>query len=83
MLIIRRDSNNIIEIRAGKYIRGQMDKGALGASSKGMIQSIYNDFGHEASADFIDNLQAIVNKYMMLSSYSVGISDLIANIDDQ
>ena len=77
----KHDSNNIIEIRAGKYIRGQMDKGALGASSKGMIQSIYNDFGHEASADFIDNLQAIVNKYMMLSSYSVGISDLIANIE--
>ena len=34
---------------------------------------------YQASADFIDNLQNIVTDYMKLSSYSVGISDLIAN----
>ena len=57
-----------------------MDKGVLGASSKGLIQSIFNDFGSKKSADFIDNLQYIVTNYMTLSSYSVGISDLIADI---
>ena len=31
------------------------------------------------SENFIDNLQAIVTEYMKLSSYSVGISDLISN----
>ena len=75
----KKTSNNIIEIRNGKYLRGQMDKGVLGASSKGLIQSIFNDFGHTAAADFIDNLQGIINDYMTMSSYSVGISDLIAN----
>ena len=72
-------NNNIIEIRAGKYKSGQLDKDALGSGSKGLIQSIFNDFGFQASADFIDNLQNIVNDYMKLSSYSVGISDLISN----
>ena len=48
-------------------------------TSKGLIQSIFNDFGFNSSADFIDNLQNIVNYYMMISSYSVGISDLIAD----
>ena len=32
-----------------------------------------------SSANFIDNLQSIINYYMMISSYSVGISDLIAD----
>ena len=77
----RKNTNNIVEIRNGKYIRGQIDKGVLGASSKGLIQSIFNDFGFNSSADFIDNLQDIINYYMMISSYSVGISDLIANIE--
>ena len=75
----KKTSNNIIEINKGHYLRGQMDKGVLGGSSKGMIQSIFNDFGHNAAANFIDNLQGIVNDYMTQSSYSVGISDLIAN----
>ena len=57
----RKTTNNIIEIRDGKYMRGQIDKGVLGATSKGLIQSIFNDFGFNSSADFIDNLQSIVN----------------------
>ena len=47
--------------------------------SKGLIQTIFNDFGIYSIADFIDNLQDIVTEYMKLSSYSVGISDLISN----
>ena len=31
-------SNNVISIVAGKYDRGQLDKSALGAPSKGLIQ---------------------------------------------
>jgi DNA-directed RNA polymerase II subunit RPB1 len=72
-------SNHIIEIKDGHYMRGQLDKGALGGSSTGLIQRINNDIGHSQSSDFIDYLQHIVNQYMKLHSYSVGISDLIAD----
>ena len=75
----KKTSNNIIEIRNGKYIRGQMDKSVLGSGSKGLIQSILNDFNSTKAADFIDNIQSIVTEYMKLSAYSVGISDLIAD----
>jgi len=75
----KKTSNNIIEVINGKYIRGQMDKGVLGATSKGFIQSIYNDFSHLAATDFIDNIQDLVTEYMKLSSFSVGISDLIGD----
>ena len=75
----KKTSNNIIEIVNGKYVRGQMDKDTLGGGSKGLIQSVCNDFSNKSGADFIDNLQWIITDYMQKSSYSVGISDLIAD----
>ena len=72
-------SNNVLEIQKGKYLRGQMEKSVLGGSSKGMIHRIYNDFGNMAAANFIDNIQNIITEYMKSSSFSVGISDLIAD----
>ena len=72
-------SNNIIEIINGNYIRGQLDKGILGGGSKGIIHRICNDFGNQASADFIDNLQRLITDYMTKTSFSVGISDLLSD----
>jgi DNA-directed RNA polymerase beta' subunit len=72
-------SNNVLEIRNGKYIRGQMDKGVLGAGTKGLLQRTCNDFGNMASSKFIDDLQNIVTEYMKSSAFSVGISDLISD----
>ena len=67
-------SNNVIEIVNGIMRRGQINKNV-----SILIQSIFNDFGFQACSDFIDELQAIVTEYMKTSSYSVGVSDLIAN----
>ena len=69
-------SNNVVEILNGVMKRGQLDKGV-----KRLLHSIFNDFGFRASSDFIDNLQNIITTYMKSSAYSVGISDLIADIE--
>jgi DNA-directed RNA polymerase beta' subunit len=74
-----KNSNNVLEIRNGKYVRGQMEKSVLGSSTKGIIHRICNDFNNMASANFIDDLQNIITEYMKSSSFSVGISDLIAD----
>ena len=73
------DSNNIVEIKDGNYLRGQIDKGILGSGTKGIIHRICNDFGNMASANFIDDFQNIITAYMNTSSFSVGISDLISD----
>ena len=72
-------SNNVLEITNGEYVRGQMEKGVLADGSNGMLQRICNDFDNKDSTKFIDNLQNIVTEYMKTSSFSVGISDLIAD----
>lgn len=76
-------SNNVLEIRNGKFIRGQMEKATLGSTSKGILHRIFNDFGHMACSNFIDDLQNVVMEYMKTSSYSVGVSDLIADTTTQ
>ena len=68
-------SNKIIDIHAGKYKRGQI----MSAVTKVMIQRICNDFGNIACANFIDDLQNIITKYLTTTSFSVGISDLISD----
>ena len=72
-------SNNVLEIRNGKYIRGQIEKSVLGSASKGIIHRTNNDFGNMQACNFIDDLQNVVTEYMKSSSFSVGISDLVAN----
>jgi DNA-directed RNA polymerase beta' subunit len=72
-------SNNVMEIRSGQYIRGQMEKGVLGSGTKGILHRIFNDYGNMECARFIDNLQNVVTEYMKSSAFSVGISDLVAN----
>jgi DNA-directed RNA polymerase beta' subunit len=72
-------SNNILEIRNGKYIRGQMEKSVLASTTKGIIHRVCNDYGNMQASQFIDDLQNVVTEYMKTSSFSVGISDLIAN----
>jgi DNA-directed RNA polymerase II subunit RPB1 len=73
------ESNNILEIVNGQYIRGQMEKGVLGGGTKGLIHRTCNDYGNMASADFIDDLQNIITEYLKTSSFSVGISDLLSD----
>jgi DNA-directed RNA polymerase II subunit RPB1 len=72
-------SSNIMEIRNGAYLRGRLDKGALGSGGRGLLQRICNDYGNVKASDFIDDLQNVITEYMKHSAYSVGISDLIAD----
>jgi DNA-directed RNA polymerase II subunit RPB1 len=72
-------TNNIIEIKNGIYLRGQMEKSILGATTKGILHRICNDFGNPTCVKFINDLQNVITEYMKTSSFSVGISDLIAD----
>jgi DNA-directed RNA polymerase II subunit RPB1 len=76
-------TNNIVEIRNGKYIKGQIDKGILGSGTKGLIHRANNDYGNKSASNFIDDLQNIVTEYLKTSGFSVGISDLMSSKETQ
>ena len=35
-------------------------------TSKGLIHTIYNDYGPDRTTEFIDDLQQIVNQYLLM-----------------
>jgi DNA-directed RNA polymerase II subunit RPB1 len=72
-------TNHIVEIRNGEWKRGQIEKSVMGSGTKGILHRVCNDFGNKTCVKFINNLQNVVTEYMKTSSYSVGISDLIAD----
>ena len=74
-----KSSNNVMEIRNGTYVRGQIEKSVLGSSTKGIIHRACNDFNNMTASNFIDDLQNVITEYMKSSSFSVGVSDLVAD----
>jgi DNA-directed RNA polymerase II subunit RPB1 len=74
-----KDKNQVIHIQNGRYLGGQMEKSIMASASKGILHRIINNFSNETCVQFIDDLQNIITEYMKTSSFSVGISDLIAN----
>lgn len=73
------NKNNTVTIKNGQYIGGQIEKSIMASPSKGILHRITNDFSNPVCVQFIDDLQNIITEYMRTSSFSVGISDLIAN----
>jgi DNA-directed RNA polymerase subunit A' len=60
-----------IEIESGTLVKGQISATSL----KGIIKEIVNKFGEYQAADFIDNVQSIVNRWMIEKGLSIGYDD--------
>ena len=73
------DTLNHVIIKDGQLVQGRIDSSIMNAGSRGLIHMIYNDYGHEVCRRFLDDTQNIVTRYLVLSGFSVGISDLIAD----
>ena len=51
---------NKIRIENGKILHGNFDKSIFSKTSKGLIHTIFNDYGSERAVDFINDLQKII-----------------------
>ena len=70
---------NKVKIVNGKLIQGSLDKNVFTKTSKGLIHTIYNDYGHDRASDFINDMQKIVTYFLLTEGFSVGIGDIIAS----
>ena len=73
------DILNHIIIKDGVLIQGRIDSKIMNTGSRGIIHVIYNDFGKEVCKNFLDDIQNVVTRYLVLTGFSVGVSDLIAD----
>jgi DNA-directed RNA polymerase II subunit RPB1 len=70
---------NKVIIKDGIHIQGKIDKNVLNSGTKGLLHIIYNDYGHKIAHVFLDDLQNIVTRFLVVTGFSVGISDLVAD----
>ena len=71
--------SNIIKIREGVVMQGIFDKSIFNKPGRGIIHTTYNDYGPEDTVNLLDNIQCVVENYLIMKGFSVGISDLIAD----
>jgi DNA-directed RNA polymerase II subunit RPB1 len=70
---------NIIKIREGNVMQGVFDKGIFNKPGRGIIHTTYNDYGPQETVNLIDNMQCVIENYLIMKGFSVGIGDLIAD----
>ena len=72
--------DNIVTVMEGTLIEGTIDKKTIGTGMGGLIHTAWLDVGHEDTARFMNQVQVIVNYWVLQSSFSIGVSDAIADV---
>lgn len=72
--------DKFVLIRKGILLAGAIDVDLIGTRMLGLIHIIYNDYGSVEAKNFLDNIQKLVNYFLLhISSFSVGIGDCVAS----
>jgi DNA-directed RNA polymerase II subunit RPB1 len=71
---------NKVRIRDG-LIQGDsvVDDDILNKTGVGVVHTTYNDFGAPAAVNLLDSIQSTIEAYLIMSGFSVGLSDLVAD----
>ena len=72
---------NFVIIKEGQILQGILDKDIFSKPSKGIVHTIFKDYGSTDTVNFIDAMQNTIEQFLVYNGFSVGISDLIADED--
>jgi DNA-directed RNA polymerase II subunit RPB1 len=63
-----------------ELIKIDKDSYILGIESHNtIIQTLYKDYGEDVASEFVDNIQFIVNKWLLIAGFSVGMEDCLVS----
>lgn len=66
-----------IVIEDGLMSSGLFDKATLGAKNGSLFHITWNDYGPMTTLDLFNNLSFVVNAWLQMSGFSVGVSDCV------
>jgi len=70
-------STSTVTIVNGQIVKGQIGKKQIGGGSPSSITHlIWDEYGEEASKDFIDNTQRLINNFNLINGFTAGIGDI-------
>lgn len=64
-----------VVIEKGILIRGMLCKVTLGATSGGIVHSMYHSFGPQRTAEFLSDTQRLINRWLVHRGFSIRLSD--------
>ena len=67
-----------IRIVNGEILCGQMTKGQVGNTGGGLVHIIWKEFGSESCKAFLSQVQNVINNWLVLHGFTVGVQDIIA-----
>ena len=74
------NQDNMVKIRDGRIQQnGIVDDDVLNKTGVGVVHTTYNDFGAFAAVNLLDSVQSTIEAYLVMSGFSVGLSDLVAD----
>lgn len=76
-----KDDNDTLLIYQGELLFGLFAKATVGASSGGVIHTVYNQEGWEATMKFFNTTQRIVAYWLLHHGFSIGPGDTIPDPD--
>lgn len=68
----------VVRIYNGVLYEGILDKNILGCSTNSLQQVILKEYGTEIMAEFMTNMEQIVNGWMMINGFSIGLEDCLS-----
>eukprot|EP00978_Attheya_sp_CCMP212_P015069 scaffold38725_cov52-Attheya_sp.AAC.3 len=72
--------DHLVTIQDGELLEGTIDKKTIGSGMGGLIHTAWLDVGHEDTARFMNQVQVVVNYWVLQSSFSIGITDAVADV---
>jgi DNA-directed RNA polymerase II subunit RPB1 len=70
-----------VTIQEGELLEGTVDKKTIGSGMGGLIHTAWLDVGFEDTARFMNQVQQLVNYWVLQSSFSIGVCDAVADVD--
>lgn len=73
------ENDETVIIKRGELLVGSLSKPIVGSTRGSLIGCIWIDYGPEATNNFLSYSQRIVNYWLLLHGFTVGIGDTIAS----
>ncbi len=73
-----------VEIKNGELLKGKLGDGMIGAKKKNnLLQFIWDEYGEDATKNFIDNCQRLVNNFNLWNGFTVGVGDAQVSVESK
>lgn len=72
-----------VKVTRGVLVSGTLNKKAMGNSSGSLMHHIAKDYGNRRAIEFVSYYQIIINNWLMVNGFSIGIADCITKNEDE